>query len=241
VLSVLLMLLVEAQESNPLSVAFSDPEKAGEFRANLLAGWMVVQGYEGKAVQVEVAEVRSGKAEEGELRHLNPGVSGLRLQEASNVVTMVMSSQLRSPRITVRVPVGTNLKLRSTAGKAVVVEGVSGDIEIRSTGATVELREVSGGVVAQTLKGGVTARFKQVDAGKELRFQSVHGAIDVTLPEQIQARLRMETRRGKVFTNFELKNAGKREGRVTEGELNGGGPSYGFTTGTGDIYIRKGS
>ncbi len=243
--AVVMLLLVEAQEGNPLSVAFSEASKAGEFRANLLTGWLVVRAHEGKQVQVEFGE-SGGEAVRGEgvggeeWKRVNPTGPGVTLREADNVVTLSLSPQLRSPRITVLVPAKTNLKLISTGGKGVLVEGITGDIEIRTGGAGVELVEVSGGVVARTLKGGVTAKFKEVNPAKELQFHSAHGRIDVTLPAETKARLRMETRRGKVFTNFVMKTGVQPQGGVTEGEINGGGVNYGFVTGTGDIYIRKG-
>lgn len=232
--------LAEVVEGEGLSASFSDGSQAGVFEARVLSGTLVVKGYEGKEVRVSWGEGGQPEAGPEEMRRLNAGASGIWLRAAGNTIRLGMSVQVRSPELTVLVPVKTQVKVQAVAGRSVRVEEVEGDVEVIAGGAAVELENVTGAVKAQTLKGAVKARLKTTAEGKAVRIRSSHGDIDVTLGEGAKAKLRMETRRGKVMSNLDLK-AQKQEGaRVTEGELNGGGVEYGFQTGTGNIYIRKG-
>ena len=120
----------------------------------------------------------------------------------------------------------------------------------------VKLMNVSGVVVAHALNGEVQVVMDQIQSGKAMSFSSLNGDIDVTLPADAKARVKMKSDHGDVFSDFEIKleatagsaleegKSGKGKYRVrldkaVYGTINGGGPDMQFTTLNGRIYIRK--
>jgi len=85
----------------------------------------------------------------------------------------------------------------------------------------------------------------------------LNGDIDVTLPDNSKANVRMKTDNGEIYSDFEVKldsgaqvqrneSGRQRDGsyhlrfdRTLRGSINGGGPEFQFTTFNGQIYIRK--
>jgi DUF4097 and DUF4098 domain-containing protein YvlB len=84
----------------------------------------------------------------------------------------------------------------------------------------------------------------------------MNGDIDVTLPPDVKANLKMKSEQGEIFSDFDInmtRQPAKAEAaekteqgkyRITfdkslYGVVNGGGQEIGFNTFSGDIYIRK--
>ncbi len=91
-----------------------------------------------------------------------------------------------------------------------------------------------------------------------MAFSTLNGAIDVTLPAETRATVRMKTNNGEVYSDFEVELASRvggnaststgsgdqpriRIGDTIVGTINGGGQELQFTTLNGNIYIRRGN
>jgi hypothetical protein len=100
----------------------------------------------------------------------------------------------------------------------------------------------------------VLATLDRVDPSKPMSFSTLNGTIDVTLPADVRANVRMKTDNGDIYSDFDIKlgSSGAREveherggayhvrfDRGLRGTINGGGPEYQFTSFNGQIYIRK--
>jgi DUF4097 and DUF4098 domain-containing protein YvlB len=90
-----------------------------------------------------------------------------------------------------------------------------------------------------------------------MSFSSLNGDIDVTLPGDVKARVKLKSDNGEIYSDFEVKlDASARQpvvedhrseqgrykirfDRATYGTINGGGPEVQLTTFNGNIYIRK--
>jgi len=251
-------------QSEKLTIAFSDPARAGTVKMNILHGSIAVKAHAGKDVQVESIST-SEKETEREvpesargLKRLNTIGSSITLEEENNVVTISLGWKSRSENYTIYVPAKTSLKLSVVNGKMLTVDGVDGDMELNSTNGGIQLNDVSGSVVAHALNGKLLAKFKSVDPTKPMSFSSMNGTIDVTLPASIKANLKMQNSMGDIFTDFDVKmqptstTIEKSEPRSTPrsssrvrmntsslGTINGGGPDYSFKNFNGKIYIRK--
>ncbi|HEX4808473.1 MAG TPA: hypothetical protein VH325_06065, partial [Bryobacteraceae bacterium] len=88
-------------------------------------------------------------------------------------------------------------------------------------------------------------------------FSTLNGDIDVTLPENLKANVRMKTDNGEIYSDFDVKldsgaqpvpaESGRRQDgtyhlrfdRALHGTINGGGPEFQFTSFNGQIYIHK--
>jgi Toastrack DUF4097 len=191
------------------------------------------------------------------MKKLSGSSSGLEIEESDNVVTVSAQSFKAATDLVIQVPRATSLEIRSSMDGAVVVEGVSGEIDINNINGPVTLTSVAGNTLVHTVNGDITVVLARVAADKPLSFSTMHGDIDVTLPADLKANLKMKSDQGEIYTDFDM-TVGREKSRPeafdkTEagkyritfdksivGIINGGGPQeISFNTFAGNIYIRK--
>jgi len=190
------------------------------------------------------------------MKQLSGSSSGLEVEEEGNVVTVSAQSWKAATDLVIQVPRTTSLEIRSSMDGAVVVEGVNGEIDINNINGPVTLSSVSGNTLVHTVNGDITVFLSRVAADKPLSFSTMNGDIDVTLPPDVKANLKMKSEQGEIFSDFDInmtRQPAKAEAaEKTEqgkyriafdkslyGVVNGGGQEIGFNTFSGDIYIRK--
>ncbi len=105
---------------------------------------------------------------------------------------------------TIQVPARTNLKLNTVNGDDILVERIEGDIEVTSLNGQITLTDVAGAVVAHATNGDVKVMLRQVTAQKPMSFTSFNGDVDVMLPPNVKANLKMRTDHGEVLTDFDV-------------------------------------
>ncbi len=247
--------------SDRVTVPFSDASRPGLLKASLINGSITVKGYEGKDVII-VARSHGGerrrdlpKKAEG-MRRIDAGAYGLTAEEQDNVVRISTSPGRGDVDLVIQVPVATSLQLRAINGGSINVDHVGGEIDVDNVNGPVKLMNVSGVVVAHALNGEVQVVLDRIQPGKAMSFSSLNGDIDVTLPADAKARVKMKSDHGGVFSDFDIKleatsgsaleegTSGKGKYRVrldkaVYGTINGGGADMQFTTLNGKIYIRK--
>ena len=182
--------------------------------------------------------------------------TGLTIEEEDNTVTIEVESWRRAVDLSIRVPYATSLKLEGTNLGEISVENVNGEIEVENMNGEVKLANVGGTVVANSTNGSISAVLNRVNPDKPLSFATFHGDIDVTLPADIKATLKIKSTQGEVFSDFDIalktvpvkaEGTAKKEGgkfrieldRSVYGTINGGGPELKLQNFSGDIYIRK--
>jgi len=254
-----------AQDSTErATVPLHDPSRPAQIHASLMAGGITVKGYDGKEVLVE-AHPRHGGDEHGSMparadgmRRLElPGNAGLDVEEDNNVVSIKTSSFNRPVDLIISVPRKSSLQLKCMNDGDIYVERVDGDIDANNLNGKVTLKNVSGSALAHSLNGEVFVTLDRIDPSKPMSFSTMNGDIDVTLPPDLRANLRMKTDHGEIFSDFDVKveNAAgslttgegrQKDGtfhlrfdRTFRGSINGGGPEFQFTSFNGQIYIRK--
>ncbi len=256
-----------SQEAQPdrVTVPFSDPARPKILKANLLNGGMTVRGYDGKDAIVEARpESGSSRHRRGErpdrsdgLRRIDMGGTGLSVEESDNVVTVGSRSFDDNIALTIQVPRNTSLKLSTVNGGNIVVENIVGDVEVNNTNGNATLTHVSGSAIVHALNGKVLVTLDRITADKPMSFSSLNGDIDVTLPADVKAKIKLKSDNGAVYSDFDIQmdaaarkpvvqdsSSGRGKYRVQfdramYGLVNGGGPEMQFTTFNGNIYIRK--
>ena len=190
------------------------------------------------------------------MKQLSGSSSGLEVEEENNVVTVNTQSWKAATDLVIQVPVATSLEINSSMDGAIVVEGVSGEIDINNLNGPVTLRNVSGNTLVHTVNGDIEAVLARLAGDKPLSFSSMTGDIDVTLPAETKASLKMKSDQGEIYSDFDIdmtrqptrtEAAEKTEQgkfRITFdksllGLVNGGGREISFNTFAGNIYIRK--
>ncbi|MFL6452314.1 MAG: DUF4097 family beta strand repeat-containing protein [Bryobacteraceae bacterium] len=243
------------------TVPLDDPSRPAQIRAHLMLGGITVRGANVKEITVEARSRGDEDSHERRptesrgMKRLNlPGNAGLDISEENNVVTIRTSN--RPVDLVITAPRRSSLQLKCMNDGDIEVEGVEGDIEANNLNGRVTLKNISGTVNAHSLNGEVTAVLDSVAASKPLSFSTMNGDIDVTLPANPKANVRMKTDHGEIYSDFEVKlepgarveesDSQHKDGRyrlrfdrTLRGTINGGGPEYQFTTFNGQIYLRK--
>jgi len=248
-----------------VSVPLRDPSRPGLVKVNLMTGGIVVKGYDGKEVIVE-ARLREGKSSSKEkadkkadgLKRIDIATTGLTVEEEDNLVTVSTGPNGRTVDLTLQVPTATSLKLSCLNDGSIMVEKVEGEIEANNLNGSVTLTHVSGVVIAHSLNGEVLTQMDKVTPDKPMSFSTLNGEIDVTLPPDIKAKVKLETENGAIYSDFEIgldrnprppavEDGRKQGGRYriefpkgVVGSINGGGSDIHFKTLNGNIHVRKG-
>lgn len=255
-----------AQEAPPdrVNVPLTDPSRPAVVNASLLNGGITVTGYSGKEVIVE-ARYRGHEPErkskpnpkaEG-LHRLDARATGLSVDEQDNTVNIGVRNLNRTVDLIIQAPFNSTLNLKCLNQGNIQVDHVNGEIDANDLNGIIKITDASGAVVAHSLNEDVTVTFDRVTPGKSMSFSSLNGDIDVTLPADTKARVKMKTDNGEIYSDFDIRaeaNPGApkvaethgKEGRyriqfdkTLYGSINGGGPELQFTTLNGKIYLRK--
>jgi hypothetical protein len=254
-----------AQDSGEkATVPLSDPSRPARIHAHLMAGGIVVRGANTKDVLVEARPRGGGESHEshsaraaGMKRLELPGNAGLDVVEENNQINIKTASWNRPTDLVITVPRRSSLQLKCLNDGDISVEQVEGEIDADDLNGKITLKNVSGSVIAHSLNGSVLVTLDQIDPSKPMSFSTLNGDIDVTLPENLKANVRMKTDNGEIYSDFEVKldtgaratpnESGRRQDgtyhlrfdRALHGTINGGGPEFQFTSFNGQIYIRK--
>jgi DUF4097 and DUF4098 domain-containing protein YvlB len=150
----------------------------------------------------------------------------------------------------VRVPSATDLRVEGANGGTVTVRGVSGQLEIVNSNAGIVLDRVRGTVVASTSNGVIEAMLETINPTLPMSFLTSNGRVELTLPPNVKANLRMESDTGAITTEFDLAQIGNEEiqrkvlrgGRlrtIVRGSVNGGGPEIDIRSENAPIVVRR--
>jgi DUF4097 and DUF4098 domain-containing protein YvlB len=192
------------------------------------------------------------------MHRIDIGGRGFTIEEDHNIVTISASPAGMNENLVVQVPMNASLDLRTVNGR-IDVTGINGDLDVGSTNSSIELKDVAGAVSATTVNGSVVVNMTRVTADKPMSFSTLNGRIEVSLPGDTKARLRLKTTNGAIYSDFDVKmepdnakpvvedargQGGKYRIRMDHsngvyGSINGGGPEYSFQTMNGTILIHK--
>jgi hypothetical protein len=251
-----------SQEAPPdrVTVPFSDPSRPKTLRVNLINGAITVKGYDGKDAIVEARPKgeRHHRAERSDgMKRIDLAGTGLVVEESENILKVGTRSVNEDMQLTIQVPYNTSLKLSTVNGGDIIVDHVIGDVELQDTNGKITATHISGTAVVNALNGKVLVTFDKVSGDKPMSFSSLNGDIDVTLPADLKAKVKLKTDNGAVYSDFDIQmDASARKPVVQDsqsghgkyrvqfdramfGLINGGGAEMQLTTFNGNIYIRK--
>ena len=187
-------------------VQFSDAAKPGTLKLTLPWAEARITAIDGKEVIVTSTLDQKGRKEvdsEG-FRRIDEDVT-FEVIEKDNIATITIAGDnqwaAQGAEFDIKVPRSTNLILRTEAGGDIEVNGVEGDLDISSMNGDVTLRDISSCAVVNTMNGEISATFKHAPV-KPVSLSSMNGEIDLHLPSETKANLRMRTHNGSIRTNF---------------------------------------
>ncbi len=201
---------------------------------------------------------RKAQAEKSKgMKMLQVESMGLTIEEEDNVIQVDVDEGKRAVDLVIQVPFSASLRLSCRDDeRGVTVERVDGEIEVDTSDGPIVLTNVSGPVVADSSDGEIKIIFGKITPGKPMSLSAMDGDIDITLPLNAKASLKIKTDEGQIYTDFDVQltpsqqkqeEDERREGgsyrvtyeKVTLGLINGGGTEIQLTTYEGNIYIRK--
>jgi len=194
----------------PTHLKFSDPAKPGTVKLRVVWGDVTVTGADSPDVTV-VANIKNRSAPERRpdgLRRLDSEIS-YTASEKDNVVTIEIGGDPRAAasgaHLDLTVPRNTSVVVKSSIGGNTTVRNIAGDIEIHSLNGEVRLDQINGSALVDTMNGGIDASFTKVAEGRPLSFTSMNGEINVRIPADTKANVRLRTQNGAVYTDFDEK------------------------------------
>ena len=251
--------LAGAQENtgNRVVIPARNGSHARMLDASVVSGDIVVKGGGGNEV---VVETNGARREPRRPENAPPGMhridipmnAPLQVEERGDTIHVSVMPRGSSDTLTITVPANMSLKLNTTHGD-IKVDGVRGEVDAEDTHGDITLTNISGTVVANTMHGSLKAVMNQVDQSKPLSFTTMSGEIDVTMPADTRANVKLRALRGEIWSDFDMKLTGSAPvtratggggrmimmDRTMNGTINGGGVDATFYTVNGKITIRK--
>ncbi len=243
-----------------LVVPLSDPAKPGTLNVGIINGSIKVTGYAGKEVVIdaETTPVANKKEKVDEsasgMKRINPrGGLELTAEEKNNKVNVNSNSHRQPVNLSIKVPQQFSLKVSTINNGDIVIDNVSGELEINNVNGDIVMTNVSGSAVANTVNGIIKANFKSV-TDSPMAFTTLNGNVDITFPANVKMSTKVKSDRGEVYSDFDMdidKSAPKgvrsnQNGMYKvsidewiQGKVNGGGSEVMMKNMHGNIYIRK--
>jgi Putative adhesin len=201
----------EGTALSPTHLKFSDPAKPGKLRLRVMWGDITVTGADTPEViivsNIKNKQQPAPKNSDG-LRRLDSETT-YTATEKDNVITIELGGDTPDPSagatLAVTTPRNTSVVVENTFGGRVDVKNIEGDADIRSLNGEVTLDKIAGSALVETMNGEIHATFVKVAEGKPLSFTSMNGEIDVRVPADTKANVRLRTQNGAVLTDFDEK------------------------------------
>jgi hypothetical protein len=202
------------------SVKLSAPGKPATLRVDVPWADIHITGVDGDTVTVVSSIDQKGSKETRDdgLRRLDDEVS-FELTEHENTVTLRIAGDnpwaSHDAEFKISVPRTMTLDVKTEAGGDLTVENTDGDIEVNNMNGEVRLEGISGSTVVNTMNGEVKAVYAKAPQ-KLVSITSMNGEVDLRVPADTKANVRLRTHNGSILTDFsETVLKTKTEGKAT--------------------------
>lgn len=227
------------------------PKSASKIKLKDIAGDVTVESYMGNELVILAPNFNRPAAAEG-LNIIttrgtdNTGI-GLSAQEAEGTLLISGVSKDDGIKYLIQVPQAMSLSLEFSShwyDGDLIIKNFNTEIEGSVGHNDVFIENVSGPIVLKNTHGDMKVVFGQVNQDKPCSIISAHGDIDVSLPENTPANLKLESSYGDIYTNFNIaynqpEELSKKSKGNIQGKINGGGVEMFIKSPYENIYLRK--
>lgn len=133
------------------------------------------------------------------------------------------------------------------------IKNFDGELDVSMHYHKVRLSNAYGPLAINTIYGGIEATFSEGPPSKDLRLHSTYGNVDITLPKNTSANVRLSTSYGSMYTDFDIDvkaNMASADGQHKgdddhdhgdglTGTINGGGKLVSLNATYKNIYLRE--
>lgn len=252
----------QSGSTEQLTVPLSSPGKSYTLKAELVTGSIKVASYDGKDVIIDVLvgkgedDAEASNVTENGMKRISTsgGSYEVTAKEHDNTVIVNTSNPNKSFNLSLKIPQDVKLKLGTVNDGNIEVENVKGELEVTNVNGEIKLSNIAGSVVANTINGDVTVTFASIDPKAPMAFSTLNGNVNVTLPADTKANLKLKSDMGEVYSDFDIE-IDKTQPKVNKtsepgmykikkddwvyGKINGGGPEMLMKNMQGDIYVKK--
>ena len=249
----------ENRETIRRSFDVSSAANAKKLLVDNMNGFIHVNGYGGKEVQVTVEKHIRGESNEA-MAEAQRDVK-LDMSQQGNFVRLYEDGPFRNHSrgdryygyhvdfdFEVQVPSDTELILKGF-NQEIQVKKTAGDFDIHGFNGGIDLEDVSGSGSVQTFNGKVKVAFGKNPA-RETHFKTFNGSVDAYFQPTLDADLHFKTFHGGIYTDFEVNALSSGESkngkfvyrsshRMTAGRTGKGGPELSFDTFNGSIRLHS--
>ena len=255
--STLMLALVPTLVAQPQPLfSFPDPDAPLTVEAEVYWGNLTVTGDAEDTVRLSVTHT----ALQGQPTPVTAWADYVTVEHIGNVLRIrgrrPAPGTFESVDLTLHVPTRARLLLRIEKGGEMRVTNMHDLVEINHHNGSVELEALRGFAVVSAVNGSVRATFDAVMPGQSMSFITLNGGIDLTLPADVHANLRLRSHKnGYVYSAFDLPHLdypyqeepgedepGRRYSKdpiSVVSRIGGGGPWLVATTENGPIRLDK--
>lgn len=150
--------------------------------------------------------------------------TGLGLDVSKNGNTISIKQATKSDlKCTIQMPRNANILINESfwKGDEITINDMGGEIEIKSKGSDININNVTGPVVAHSTGGDIVVVFSKVSQKGPSSLSSTSGFVDVTMPENTNANLKLNSTSGDIYTDLDIVlDEEKEENKVKKWKLN---------------------
>lgn len=208
-------------QAKPYKVAFSGQGKKVQIIVQQAS--VNIQGVDGNEVSIEqTGENRKELPKEADgLKLITGGVVdntgvGASTEIEGNVLKIIIPKNRYTGVLTIKVPKSLGLSVTESQNwgeQKIVISDIAGEIELKTGNSKAYLNDITGPLVANTGHGKIFVTYSKLTQSSPSSI-SASGAIDVTLPSDSKANLKIRSYYGDLFTDWDIA-AVKKEAKAT--------------------------
>jgi len=223
-------------QTQNLLIPLKQPDLSGVLNFDNPKGSITVTGYDGNMIVITA----NARYAQKDTRTQNSWKLTYEQQETN--VNLYCNSQGNTIDVDIKIPRHFTLQLRSQDNGDVTVIRISGAIVVDNAQGAITLDNITGSAILNSVYGNITARFKQVSPDEPIMITTIDGDIELALPDAVHAKLKMNSTKGNILSDFPLIGSETASARLFDWKssfINGGGPEYVLRTYSGDIQIKR--
>ncbi|WP_337044775.1 DUF4097 family beta strand repeat-containing protein [Emticicia sp. 17c] len=198
-------------QTKPYKVAFSGQGK--KVQVVVQQSSVNIQGVDGNEVSIEqTGENRKELPKEADgLRLITGGVVdntgvGASAEVEGNTLKILIPKNRYTGILTIKVPKNLDLSViesQNWSEQKIIISDIAGEIELRTNSSKAYLNDITGPLVAHTGYGKIFVTYSKLAQSSPSSI-SASGAIDVTLPADAKANLKIRSYYGDLFTDWDI-------------------------------------
>jgi DUF4097 and DUF4098 domain-containing protein YvlB len=178
----------------------------------------------------------------------------LEIDERDNQISIDTDWRNNKVVLVARIPMAADLEINTHDDGVIIVNNVSGDLELSNINGPITATGISGSVIAESVNDTIDLTFASMDNAKASSLETVNGELRIRLPANTGAQIHLDTSQGEIFSDFEVdvqpstatverdEEHGGVEIRIESviiANINGGGPVIRMNSLNGDLHILK--